>query len=875
MGRIVVSLMLSSALTLSGSTSVSQTSTPLDGWRTATGPNGIAKAISYCASESVPCFTYIPGGYSQDEPQPFGGLFNLYPVDRGKIVRPIGPKMNERTTGVLDMRWGVPHWLFSGSFPEKNGELSAPEFVMNNTGYGQRRESWGGTALHLMSAAYMGGRNFTNLLPGLGDKTNFNTFLMNSYKYTQTQDTGQIAQFARCYGNGDCVGHQIETFSYGGPNANGDEATESMRYIAVQGGAVFGANIDRLEKGIDGSLEIVTKNAVNAGTQGEGRLLIDLTQKYNIGYVARVQSGDQTKSKAIEITCGGCSLEAKYGVSTKTILLTALGNGTSEVNTFPKKDVTVPVESSASFSAGKVACIFDYDYECELVSAVPDNTHLTFAIIRMPHQVKSWIVTGGLTGYAWENEADRFDPQQSNGIRAAPNTGAKSVVRLAQPIVMNSLGDVVTLFAGRSFMPGTGEPYVTRAYSQMGLGGIVEVTVSEGLVTACTANGGSGYSDSKDSYGNPIAPPQVMLRGTWVSPPAIHIGSIRGGTLASCIVDAQGSGITSVNAIVAPVNAYDIYPSAKVWQVYNTSKGSVDGTFWTNPSSGSFRVNDQIEQPHFYLQNTKGSYNQIGTLFPATQTGNTGLVYFMGGVLTGTDQASLFSNLSQNVAYAGSPQSQPWIPGRSQINPPMGHRLRGPFSAGLVMDDPPFGRVFNNQGSAVVYVWCHAHPCSSYTKGFNFLESRNSRAGGDVVSYNPVSAVWTITSGATQPDGGAPNCTYSFGNSLASPCGVKSGSYATESTCTSTASPAQCGSSVAGKVQVAASGRSLVIQSTAFKESTGCWFTYDVTGISPPENIGTMLPPYISEKTPGRSITISLGIAPIGHAVNVQFGCMN
>jgi hypothetical protein len=846
--------------------------TPSDGWQTAYGADGIGKAITRCALQPVPCLLYVPGAYPQTESQPFGGLYN---GGQGALIRPWGPKLSEGTAGVLDMRWGVPHWLFSASLPEKTDELSAPEFVMNSTGYGQQLGAWGGTSMHFLSTSYMGGRNFTNLLPGLGDKTNFNAVLIHSYKYTQTQDTGQLAQYARCYGNGDCVGHQIETFSYGGPNANADEATESMRYIAVQGGVVFSARVDSIQKNSDGALEITTRDNVNGGTQGEGRLLIDLSQRYSVGYITRIQSGNQTKSKTIEITCDNCSLDLKYGISTKTTLLTPVGNGTSRTNTFPKKNIIVNVESSSSFTAGKVACIFDYDYECETVSDIPDSTHIAFAILRMPHAAKSWIVTGGLTGYAWESEADRFDPQQNNGVHAPPNTDAKSIIRLAQPIIMNSLGGVVTLFTGRSFMPGTGEPYITRAYPQMGKGGSVRLTIADGLVTACSAEDGSGYSPAKDTYGNPVAPPQITLQGDWTTPPAVHIGTVHAGALAGCVVDAQGARVKSANATVTPVNAYDIYPAAKVWQVYNSSKGEVDGTLWTDPTTGTFAVNDTVEQPHFYLQNTKGSYNQIGTLFPATQTGNSGLVYFMGGVLTGTDQASFFTNLSQNVAYAGSPQSQPWLPGNSQISPPIGHRLRGPFSAGLVMDDPPFGKVFNNQGSAVVYVWCHAYPCSTYTKGFNFLESRNALNGADVVSYNPVSASWIITSGATQVDGGSASCTYSFGNSLASSCGIKSTSYTTATICSSTASPAQCGAAIAGKVQVAASERSLVIQSTGFKDSTGCWFTYDITGSTAPDNIATMMPPYISAKTPGKSITISLGTAPADHAVNIQFGCLN
>lgn len=102
-----------------------------------------------------------------------------------------------------------------------------------------------------------------------------------------------------------------------------------------------------------------------------------------------------------------------------------------------------------------------------------------------------------------------------------------------------------------------------------------------------------------------------------------------------------------------------------------------------------------------------------------------------------------------------------------------------------------------------------------------------------------------------------------------------SNTYATGSICTSTASPAVCGANVSGVVQVAAAATSLVIDSTAFTANTGCWFTYDVGGITAPTNMGSLLSPYISARTAGTSITITLPVAPATNLVKIQFGCMN
>jgi hypothetical protein len=105
--------------------------------------------------------------------------------------------------------------------------------------------------------------------------------------------------------------------------------------------------------------------------------------------------------------------------------------------------------------------------------------------------------------------------------------------------------------------------------------------------------------------------------------------------------------------------------------------------------------------------------------------------------------------------------------------------------------------------------------------------------------------------------------------------GTSSAAYGTLTICSSTASPAICGSATAGRVQIAASATSLVINSSAFTANTGCWFTYDISGITAPTNMTSLLPPYISAKMAGNSITINVPVAPLSNPVNVQFGCEN
>jgi hypothetical protein len=114
-----------------------------------------------------------------------------------------------------------------------------------------------------------------------------------------------------------------------------------------------------------------------------------------------------------------------------------------------------------------------------------------------------------------------------------------------------------------------------------------------------------------------------------------------------------------------------------------------------------------------------------------------------------------------------------------------------------------------------------------------------------------------------------------FGIDFSPAAFFKTGSYQTATVCSSTASPAVCGSAVAGEVQVAAAATTLTINSTAITANTGCWFTYNTEGITAPTNIASLIAPHISSRTAGTSLTITVPVAPLTNPVNVQFGCLN
>lgn len=181
----------------------------------------------------------------------------------------------------------------------------------------------------------------------------------------------------------------------------------------------------------------------------------------------------------------------------------------------------------------------------------------------------------------------------------------------------------------------------------------------------------------------------------------------------------------------------------------------------------------------------------------------------------------------------------------------------------LIVNNSSAADVFRGQSSGTTN---SSISFSGAFTGLSFAAANAITAGG------PLTASGTITSNVGNVVAGL---AISAGTTITATSSVKGSAYLTQTTCTSTASPAVCGSSITGIIQIAALVTSLVINSTAITANTGCWFTYDTEGITAPTNIASLISPYISARTVGTSITISIPIAPVANAVNVRFGCLN
>ena len=723
--------------------------------------DGIAMSLAQCATQAYACSIVAPALYSQVEAQPWSGLQPLFTYGS---TAPQGPSAAQPNAGVLDQRYGVPQWFFNGSKAYDNRHYMPPLFSMSSIAQPQGTNAQTTPALLLQNMMYAGGRNFTNSgVLSNGDKVNVASLLIGSYRFTQAQTGGDLAQNVFCFGNGDCVGHDIETVSYGGPSTQSDEGNESMRYMAYEDGRVFGATAGTITPGSDGSETVTTTAQTFNGFQGEDRILIDLSGKYNAGYISGMAQAGGNEV----LSCSGCNwstINAANPTSSQTALVVQVANAGS-TNTFPQSNVNLQVGSSAGFSAapGKnLACVWDFNYECELVTAVPDGTHVTLATVRMPHPAGSYVTTGGLAGFTIEMEADRVIPGSGNGITSPVDSYLRSTVRYAVPIMMSS-GNSATVFGGYNSLPGSGGGYYGRAYHSMGSGGTATLTVAGGVVTGVTCSGGTGYNSN--------AVPQVTVSAPGsTTAPTVWVTGVNGGGLGTCGF-TPGAGVSTATGAVVPTNAYDIYPSAKVWSVLNTVSGKVDGTLYTEPFAGTFSGGDALEEPHYFLQKVSGGMMGVGQYIPAQSSNpNFGLSYTLGGAWQNSDFATTFANETDPSVYVGNPNSAVWTPGRGQWIPPGGHVLLGNYSFGLRMDTPPSGPgQYGYLGTGGLKIECGNVACSNWTSGYNVLNVQNgSLPSQDVLHYTPSNSTWMLTAGATGSNGSGAGSTFSFGPSGAS-----------------------------------------------------------------------------------------------------------
>ena len=730
------------------------------------GNNGIAMSLAECLTYNYACQVIAPAMYARTEAQPWGGAGIWVNTGNGGGGAVQGPSSTVLGgTSFTDLRYGGMTVLSTDyeGYPQANVAAGA-SFTQFSTAVPQGLYSYTAPGLMVQHYTFDGGRNSY-----LTDETNNTGLRVVNGENTMGGMYG-VAVTTQHHSPGDNIGFFEWSMDRGGINS-GDNEGQIDKYIHAEAGDVYQGTLNSITTSGIASTVCTAPCTVFGTTQTQGFSgslgaflpVIDLTRADSSGLIASLANGGQGASG---VAATGADWDSAYGDTVAYgTTTTAILNTGSGVNSFPRTNVTVSISpTSGTPTTSLPFCLFGspggMNYECDTITAASASS-VTLAVVYQPFASGADWAQGGMTGMGFEMDADRqANNQPYGGIEG--QTG--QTIRDVCPVYRNVSGN--TLFP----VPGGGGWNCgwARAYTQMGSGGSVSLTVSGGVVTACTASGGSGYGGATDGGAN--NPPQVSVSvNAGATPPVIYAYAYASSSLNNCVVESGGSGITSATATVVPTNSYAVYPMMQTVNVWNPATGKVDGSSIAGTvMSGTFQTGDKIEQEHWWAHSLGGDRYHIAQYQEGTPS-VFGFDYEFGGYLGYAGLAGEMNNDNPLSLYMGYPgQAKPWVPGYGQLNTPQGILLNGAWRNGLVMTPPPFQGGQGSQANALVAAECNDQGtdiCASWNAFYNVALAGNAQNNGyaeDGLQYNPTTYSWRWTAGATGTAATNPFCTVSL-----------------------------------------------------------------------------------------------------------------
>lgn len=535
-------------------------------------------------------------------------------------------------------------------------------------------------------------------------KMGYSALTVNGTYNTQGQHV-LMPENINCYGVGDCLMGSHFIVSSGGMRDSADEGAHPFDLESHEDTQVFTATCS--SGCTAGSTSVMTAPTAGAGTQGDGRFLIDTSPARTITSVAN--GGSLTGGSA-----AGPHASAQFtGTSFPVSVFLSLGQAIpSQANNLAPGTVTFSIattgmpsgyaSSTAAIGAQSgLACVVDqtvgYDpdnYEMAPFTVV-DATHLQMTFNK-PHQNLASIAIGGLCGYGLEQTVDT-----ASGIRQLfPVLGSTSATSLyyagaATPIVgiMGQTSGFLNVSAAIA--------------SAVRANGIVTVTTTGNLPANINGLAAtiSGAADS--SYNG-----QYVVTTT--------------GTNTFTYAQSGANSSTTGGAVAVLTGGYALYPMAEVLSVYDTATSSVDGLFTLAPNNVPWAAGDTVEEPHYYQQSITADTEFLGQFVPRPSVETrAGLQYQQ------NNGPGLIGWSIQNAAPAANYLGY----GGTHSVPDGAYEATGVWR-----------RTMNLAAGeqAVFAIHCNLHGCGNWNSGYNLFEL-DSNAGVDLLGYSPSTSALSLS----------------------------------------------------------------------------------------------------------------------------------
>jgi hypothetical protein len=567
----------------------------------------------------------------------------------------------------------------------------------------------GATAMALTTEALTGGSNLfpDNIETPPYFKNTYGVLALHGVYNTQ----GQHVQFANqvdCYGVGDCLaGGQFITSS-GGYRDRADEGAHPFDLQVREDSNVFDATCS--SGCTTGSTNLTVAVTAGAGTQGDGRFLIDTNP-------AKVITTGQLVGGASGFF--GIAYFSGTSFPVSVFLETAQAAVSQPANMAPGT-VTLPIATSgqpagyatstAALSATSgLACVNDSDgtpdYEMAPYTVV-DATHLQLTLAK-PHIANATITVGGLCGYGVEQTVDTH-----GGIRQVfPVVGSMNATTLyyadAGVQILGSRG------------PGSTSGYVNGIYA------VASIARTSNVVSVTLAGPIPDFTGSTLTISG-VA--DASYNGTFVVTST--------GQNSFTYPNTGANSTSSGGTVTVLTGGYALYPMAEVLSVYNPADGLVDGTLTLGPNNVAWASGDTVEEPHYYRQSTYADTELVTQYMPRPiQYVSAGKTYL--GLMSTGARGWVINNATPTSYYAGA--------GGTYTTPDVAYQVLGPWT-----------NDFDLQAGteAVLRVHCNLNGCNRWDSGYKLFEL-DGASGTDSLSYNPVTSTttWSLGGGVVSMSG--------------------------------------------------------------------------------------------------------------------------
>ncbi len=531
-------------------------------------------------------------------------------------------------------------------------------------------------------------------------KSGYSAMTINGKYNTQGQHV-LVPRGISCYGVGDCLAGSQFIYSSGGFRDEGDEGAHPMDIQVKEDPLVFDGTC--ASGCTTGSTLVTVTPTAGAGTQGDGRFLINMNPAKVIATGSLTGGSLGTPHASANFT--GTSFPVSTFFATAQSIPSQAQDIAPGTVTFAIATVGLPsgYASNTSFAptSSGLACIADEpsgflpsNYEMANYTIV-DATHFQISF-KKAHAALATIAIGGLCGYGLEQTVDTI-----NGIRQVfPVVGSNSAT---------------SLYYAATTAAVVGQTGTTSAYVNLNLP-IATLSRTGNQVNLTTTS-----NTPFDLNGLPVTIAGVAdssYNGTFA------VTSTGANTLT---YTQSGANSTSTGgALTLLTGGFALYPMAEVLSVFDQTAKAIDGQMTLAPNNVAWASGDLVEEPHFFQQAINADITYVTQNMPRPTTYARAGITYQGNNGPGLQGWSI-NNTTPASNYVGN--------GGTHTAPDFAYQASGIWKRSMVLQAGE---------QSVFTVNCNSHGCGKWNSPFNLFELQSS-AGTDTTQWQPNTSTLAIS----------------------------------------------------------------------------------------------------------------------------------